>query len=239
MTFALQHEHPWNVAPREAIAIQYKLACYVCAEPLPQTPETIAGVDVSVRGDHVQTAIVVVAFPSLHVVDYTVWQGPVTFPYVPGLLSFREMPAILPALEQLHTTPDLFMTDSQGLAHPRRFGLGCHLGVLLDWPTLGVAKSRLIGTFAQLAAEKGSQSSLLDQDEQVGVVLRTRQDIKPVYVSIGHRITLDEAVSLTLACCPRYKIPEPTRLAHLLSKYGPGRFASRFGRKRERSTHTR
>jgi deoxyribonuclease V len=137
---------------------------------------------------------------------------------VPGLLSFREMPAILPALERLTIRPDVLMTDSQGRAHPRRMGLACHLGVLLDWPTVGVAKSKLTGDFDDLDAEKGSRAELVDRGEVVGVALRTRTDVKPVYVSVGHRITLDEAIALTLRCAPRYKIPEPTRHAHRLSR---------------------
>ena len=138
---------------------------------------------------------------------------------MPGLLSFREIPVILPALEKLTVRPDLLMTDSQGRAHPRRLGLGCHLGVMLDWPTLGVAKSRLTGRFGALGEAKGSRADLVHKGEVVGVALRTRANVKPVYVSVGHRITLDEAVALTLRCCPKYKIPEPTRQAHRLSRY--------------------
>jgi deoxyribonuclease V len=218
MQFNVHHEHPWNVSPREAVALQRRLAEMVRVAPLRQPVRTVAGVDVSVRGGRVQTAIVVVRLPELDVVDEAVWQGDVQYPYVPGLLSFREMPAILPALERLRVRPDVFMTDSQGLAHPRRLGLGCHLGVLLDWPTLGVAKSRLTGTYGPLGPEKGDAVPLLDRDEVIGMVLRTRQKVKPVYVSVGHRITLPEAVELTMACTTRYKIPEPTRLAHKLSK---------------------
>jgi deoxyribonuclease V len=218
MNFTVHHAHPWEVSPREAIAIQRDLAGKVRATPLPEPVSTIAGVDVSIRGDRFQTAIVVVSLPDLQVVDQTVWRGAVPFPYIPGLLSFREMPAIIPALENLKVVPDLFMTDSQGLAHPRRFGLACHLGVLLDRPAFGVAKSRLSGRYIEPNPEKGSTAPLADGDELLGAIVRTRSRIKPVYVSIGHRITLEEAVKLTLACSPRYKIPEPTRLAHLLSK---------------------
>lgn len=198
--------------------MQRRLAGEVRAEPLGRPVETVAGVDVSVRGDRVQTAIVVVRLPGLAVVDEAVWRGDVQYPYVPGLLSFREMPAILPALERLRVRPDVFMTDSQGLAHPRRFGLGCHLGVVLDWPTLGVAKTRFIGTHAEPGPEKGDAVPLFDDGEVIGSVLRTRRKVKPVYVSLGHRITLPEAVALTLACTSRYKLPEPTRLAHKLSR---------------------
>ena len=219
MTFALHHAHPWDVTPKEAIRIQKQLADEVHATPLEKPVGTVAGIDVSIRDDTAQAAIAVLQLPDLDVVDTVIYRCDVPFPYVPGLLSFREMPAILPALEQLTVRPDVLMTDSQGLAHPRRFGLACHLGVLLDWPTLGVAKSRLTGeSSGDLGIEKGSQVPLMDGGDQIGVLLRTRTDVKPVYVSIGHRMTLDDAVRITLACSPRYKIPEPTRQAHKLSR---------------------
>ncbi len=220
MHFEVHHSHRWDVSPKEAVVIQRALAAEVRIEPLPQRVETIAGVDVSIRGDLAQAAIVVLRFPELDVIDRAVWRAEVPFPYIPGLLSFREMPVILPALERLSVRPDVLMTDSQGLAHPRRFGLACHLGVMLDRPTLGVAKTLFVGTYAEPAPAKGSQSALIDKKsgDLLGTVLRTRANVKPVYVSIGHRITLDEAVALALACSPRFKIPEPTRQAHLLSR---------------------
>lgn len=219
MEFTLHHKHPWDVSPKAAIRIQKELAGEVNAVPLDGLVETVAGVDVSIRGDMAQAAIAVLRLPELELVDEAVYRCDVPFPYVPGLLSFREMPAILPALERLTTRPDVLMTDSQGLAHPRRFGLACHLGVVLDWPTLGVAKSRLTGRpQGDLGSAKGNRVPLVDKEEQVGVLLRTRTNINPVYVSIGHRITLDDAVRLTLDCSPRYKIPEPTRQAHKLSR---------------------
>lgn len=218
MQLDLHHSHPWEVSPREAIAIQRDLAARVQSRPLTQSIETIAGIDVSIRGDLAQTAIVVVRLPDLKVVDQAIWRDRVPFPYISGLLSFREMPVILPAMEKLNVRPDVLMTDSQGYAHPRRFGLACHLGVVLDWPALGVAKTRLIGRHEELGLEKGSEATLHHKGEIIGTVLRTRTNVKPVYVSIGHHITLDEAVDLTLACAPRYKIPEPTRLAHILSR---------------------
>jgi deoxyribonuclease V len=216
--FDIHHAHPWDLSPREAVALQRKLAAEVREEPLAGPVETVAGVDVSVRGDRVQTAVVVLRLPGLEVIDEAVWRGPVVFPYISGLLSFREIPAILPALERLHVRPDVFMTDSQGLAHPRRFGLACHLGVLLDRPTFGVAKTRLWGRYDDLGPEKGTTAPLCDKGQVIGAAVRTRAGVKPVFVSIGHRITLDEAVALTLACAPKYKIPEPTRLAHHLSR---------------------
>jgi deoxyribonuclease V len=222
LRFDLHHAHAWDVSPREAVAIQKELAARVRAEPLRQPVETVAGIDVGVRAGRLQAAVAVVQVSTLEVVDQAVWRGDVTFPYVPGLLSFRELPAVLPALEQLRVRPDVLMTDSQGLAHPRRFGLACHLGVLLDRPTLGVAKSRLTGTHAEPAQEQGSRTPLADRSgDVIGCVVRTRTGVKPVYVSIGHRITLAEAVALTLACAPRYRLPEPTRQAHRLSQTRP------------------
>jgi deoxyribonuclease V len=219
MTFELHHSHPWDVTPQEAIRIQKRLADAVRPTALDEPVATVAGIDVSIRDDTAQAAIAVLQLPDLDVIDSATHRCDVPFPYVPGLLSFREMPAILPALEQLTARPDVLMTDSQGLAHPRRFGLACHLGVLLDWPTLGVAKSRLTGEpTGPLATEKGARVPLVDEGEPVGVLLRTRTDVNPVYVSIGHRITLDDAVRITLDCSPRYKIPEPTRQAHKLSQ---------------------
>ncbi len=219
MEFMLHHAHPWDVSPREAVRIQKELAAEVEVLPLDGSVETVAGIDVSIRGDTAQAAVAVLRLPELEVVDEAVYRCDVPFPYVPGLLSFREMPAILPALERLATRPDVLMTDSQGLAHPRRFGLACHLGVVLDWPTLGVAKSLLTGRpQGELGAAKGSRVPLEHRGETVGVALRTRDRTNPVYVSIGHRMTLEDAVRLTLDCSPRYKIPEPTRRAHKLSR---------------------
>ncbi len=219
MDFALHHAHAWDVSPKEAVAIQKGLAAEVRREPLEKEVQTVAGVDVSIRGDLAQAAVSVVRLSNLDVVDEAVHRCAVPFPYVPGLLSFREMPAILPALEKLTVWPDVFMLDSQGRAHPRRFGLACHLGVLLDHPALGVAKSRLTGhPQKELGEEKGAHVPLVDKGETVGALVRTRARTKPVYVSVGHRITLEEAVDLTLRSSPRYKIPVPTRQAHKLSR---------------------
>lgn len=220
MPLQLHHAHDWDVPPKEAVVLQRALAGHVREVPLPAPPATVAGVDVSVRGDRVRTAIVVVGVDDGETRDAAVWEGDVAYPYVPGLLSFREMPAVLPALERLRVWPDVFMLDAQGRAHPRRFGLACHLGVLLDAPAFGVAKTRLTGTFEEPAPEKGAASALVHRGETIGTVLRTRTNIKPVFVSVGHRITLPEAVALTLRLSPRFKIPEPTRRAHRLSKYG-------------------
>jgi deoxyribonuclease V len=219
MTLSLQHEHAWDVSTDEAKAIQRRLVDEVEEAPLHEDVETVAGVDVSIRDDMAQAAVAVLSLPDLTVVDESIYRCEVPFPYVPGLLSFRETPPVLPALEQLSVTPDVLMTDSHGRAHPRRFGFACHLGVLLDRPTLGVAKSILVGEpGGTLDVEKGSRVPIVDDGETVGAVLRTRTDVNPVYVSVGHRLTLDDAVRLTLDCSPRYKIPEPTRQAHKRSR---------------------
>lgn len=218
MQLTIHHAHAWDVTPGEAVTIQRTLAPLVREEPLAAPPQTIAGVDMSVRGDQVQAAVVLVAYPALTVLEQATWQGQVEFPYVPGLLSFREVPAVLRALEQLSTLPDLIMCDAQGRAHPRRLGLACHLGVLLDLPTVGVAKSLLTGKHDPLGPNKGDQVPLYSGRETIGAVVRSRTQIKPLYVSVGHRITLPEAIDLTLACTTRYRLPEPTRQAHVVSK---------------------
>jgi len=219
MQTSLRYDHGWSVSPAEAKEIQHRLVSEVHETSLPDSIETIAGVDVSVRDEKAQAAVTVLRVSDLSVIDRAVHTCEVPFPYVPGLLSFREMPALLPALESIETSPDVIMTDSHGRAHPRRFGLACHLGVQLDWPVVGVAKSILTGTpKAELDSKKGSCVPLIDEGETIGCVLRTRTDVNPVYVSIGHRSTLDDAARLTLECSPRYKIPEPTRQAHMWSR---------------------
>lgn len=220
MNVRIKYVNRWDLTPREAIQVQRDMVPLSLDVRLTKPVTTVAGVDVSIRGDQAQCAIVVVEIPSMKVVDRALWKGDVQFPYIPGLLSFREMPAILPTLERLHVWPDAFMTDSQGRAHPRRFGLGCHLGVVLDWPTFGVAKSILTGRFENLPEEKGAHVPLIDKGEVVGEAVRTRDRTHPVYVSVGHLMTLEDAVALTLACTTKYKSPEPTRHAHNYSKYG-------------------
>lgn len=214
----LHHTHPWNVAPAQAVAIQRMLAAQVVETPLRAPVRTIAGADMSVKGTQVRAAVVLFSMDDLHVVDQAVWQGSVEFPYVPGLLSFREAPALLRVLDLLGDLPDLLITDSHGRAHPRRLGLASHLGVLLDRPVFGVAKSRLIGTHAAVPNVRGASVPLCDDGETVGMVVRTRAGVKPVFVSVGHRIALSEAVAITLQVTTRYRLPEPTRQAHLLSR---------------------
>jgi len=209
--------HPWNLSPTKAQALQRKLARRVRFE-VPERMETVAGLDISVRGEQGRAAAVVWHVDRQQVLERVVVEGTVSFPYVPGLLSFREVPLLLEVLAQLRTTPDVLMVDGQGLAHPRRCGLATHLGVLLDHPAVGVAKSRLFGRHAEPGPEKGSWTPLYDDGEVIGAVVRTRTGVRPVYVSVGHRMTLEAAVALTLRCTTRYRLPEPTRLADQLSR---------------------
>ena len=213
------YEHPWDVTPAEAVAIQERLRGAVVTEDDFSPVRHVAGVDVGfLRGNTVtRAAVVVLTFPDLQVVEQAVVQRPVTFPYVPGLLSFREAPAVLAALAQLAARPDLLLNDGQGLAHPRRFGLACHIGLLSGIPSIGVAKTRLVGQHEPVPPARGSWRPLWDGDEQVGAVLRTRDGVKPLYVSVGHRISLASAVQYVLACAPRYRLPETTRQAHRLA----------------------
>jgi deoxyribonuclease V len=210
--------HEWDVGPAEAQAIQRRLAPLVVRTGTPEHVRFIAGTDISVGGRESGgglAAVVVLRWPGLEPVEQVVVRAEVRFPYVPGLLSFRELPLLLPCFERLSTRPDLVIVDGQGIAHPRRFGIAAHLGLLLDLPTIGCAKSRLTGHPAgELAAEKGARVSLMDKGEVVGCALRTRAGTNPVFVSPGHRVGLAEAADWVLACTSRYRLPEPTRLAH-------------------------
>ena len=211
--------HPWELTPQEAIEIQKRLAPLVETEDRFSPPATVAGADVGFLdgGRTARAAAVVLSFPDLELLEQIVVTKPVTFPYIPGLLSFREVPALLDALAQLTNQPDLILCDAQGIAHPRRFGLACHLGLCSNVPTIGVAKSRLIGSFEEPSREKGSWSPLTHKDDVIGAVLRSRAGVKPLFISSGHRISLPTAIQLTLACTPKYRLPETTRLADRLA----------------------
>lgn len=206
--------HPWDVSPTEAREIQRQMRGRVLVRPLDRQPEIVAGVDVSVKDGRARAAVVLLSYPDLAPFQAVTAEMPVSFPYVPGLLAFREGPVTLAALEQLMDQPDVLIFDAQGLAHPRRMGLATHLGVLLDRPTVGCAKSRLCGEYQEPGEQKGSWTPLVDGDEVIGAVVRTRDGVKPVFVSIGHRVDLETAVSLVLSCAPRYRLPETTRWAH-------------------------
>ncbi len=210
--------HRWQVTPTRAIQIQRELADRVVHAPLPKDARWIAGADMAFAPDGRRCLAGVVVWDRRRqeVVEERLAVRVARFPYVPGLLSFREAPAVLAALRKVRRVPDVLMLDGQGLAHPRRMGLACHVGILAGTPTVGCAKSRLCGRFVEPGLARGSRSDLLDGDEVIGAVVRTRSDVRCVYVSVGHRATLDGAVSLVLDCCTRYRLPEPTRLAHQL-----------------------
>ncbi len=212
-------QHEWDVTPSQAREIQISLRDHVLAQDDFQPVRTVAGVDVGFepRGQTTRAAVVVLDFPGLEVLERRLTRQPTRFPYVPGLLSFRELPAVLNTLDDLCRTPDMLLCDGQGYAHPRRFGLACHLGILTDIPSIGVAKSRLIGSYPEPGQEKGNWSALSDLGETIGAVVRTRSNVSPVFISIGHRIGLESAIRMVLDCCPRYRLPETTRQAHRLA----------------------
>jgi deoxyribonuclease V len=214
-----QHKHSWPSSVKAARVIQEQLRDQVVVENTLGPVHTVAGVDVGFedKGKTTRAAVAVLSFPQLELVEQAVIREATRFPYVPGYLSFREVPAILAALARLKTRPDLVLCDGQGLAHPRRFGLACHLGVLTDLPTIGVAKSRLTGTHAEVPEKKGAWVPLRDGEEVIGAVLRTRDGVKPLYISAGHRVDLATAIEYVLRCTTRYRLPETTRWAHKLA----------------------
>ncbi len=211
--------HSWDLTPQQAINLQQELRQQIITTDQFGPVRYIAGVDVGFedRGNTTRAAVVVMACPELEVVASAIARQPTRLPYIPGLLSFREVPAVLQALEQLAQSPDLLLCDGQGYAHPRRFGIACHLGLLTGWPSIGVAKKRLIGTHHDVAPERGSQQYLYHQNEIVGVVLRNRAHVKTIYVSSGHKVSLESAVQWVEATTTRYRLPEPIRAAHKLA----------------------
>ncbi|MFC1997674.1 deoxyribonuclease V [Chloroflexota bacterium] len=219
------HKHGWNLNPKEAIQVQEELRSQVVFASLPLDHlRLIAGVDVGLpratrlaNSPVARAAIAVLDYNTMALLDQATAEIPVPFPYVPGLLSFREMPAILAALERLKMQPDVFLVDGHGYAHPRRFGLACHLGVWLDKPAIGCGKSILVGEQAPLENSRGSVASLQDGDETIGAAVRTRDGVKPVYVSVGHRTDLDSAIRIVLNCGRGVRLTEPVRLAHHLA----------------------
>jgi deoxyribonuclease V len=210
--------HEWDLSYKEAIEIQRRLASQVRFIAIKKKPKIIAGLDCafSKDGKRIFAAAVVIDMSDFSIIETTTASRKVGFPYIPGLLSFRETPACIDAIEKLKTRPDVFIVDGQGIAHPRRLGIASHIGLLINKPTIGCAKSRLIGTFEEPRSKKGSRNPLMDSGEEIGAVLRTRTDVKPVYVSVGHKCTLDDAISIVLGCTTKYRLPEPSRLAHQL-----------------------
>lgn len=218
----LKQLHPWDLSPREAIALQRELAVRVIREgDVPEcSVDFIAGADVAfdARNKRAVGAVVLLAYPSFEECERVVVETPITFPYVPGLLSFRETPVLAGAFERLTRAPDLLMADGHGYAHPRRFGFACHLGLLLDTPTIGVAKSRLIGSHGVVPDAAGGSTHLEDAGETIGSLLRTRERVRPVYISVGHRISLGAAERWVLSAARGFRVPAPTRLADRLSR---------------------
>jgi deoxyribonuclease V len=211
--------HGWDLTPKDAMALQEELRDRVICEDRIGTVQRVAGVDVGFEqdGNVTRAAVAVLSFPGLELQDSALARETTRFPYVPGLLSFREAPAVLEAFSRLRCAPDLLLYDGQGIAHPRRFGIASHVGLLLDLPSIGVAKTRLIGEHGRVPAAKGSWTPLTDGGEVIGAVLRTRTGVKPLFVSIGHRVSLEAAVHYVMACVTRYRLPETTRWAHHLA----------------------
>jgi len=211
--------HRWDVTYREAVAIQEELRgrLILRADGLPDPLRTVAGADISYdRGsDLFFAAVVLMNYPELTLLEEATFSARVSFPYIPGLLSFREGPPLIAAFAKLNQPPDLILFDGQGIAHPRGIGIAAHLGLILDRPAIGCAKSRLVGVHEPVGEKRGEWTELIHQEKKVGAVLRTRDRVKPIFVSPGHRVDLERAMALVLACCRGYRIPEPTRRAHL------------------------
>jgi deoxyribonuclease V len=216
--------HNWNIDIKKAIELQKSLAGLVCQRKFDKKIKTVAGVDCgftpSTGSGHcrdkknIVACIIVLSADTFEIIEAAYSVLPVTFPYIPGFLSFREAPVCLAAAEKLKTVPDCIIVDGQGIAHPRRLGLACHLGLFLDVPTIGCAKSRLIGDFTLPGLVKGSTSPLKDKGEIIGSVVRTRSNVKPVFVSVGNKCRLCDAIRIVLDCCVKYRLPEPSRIAH-------------------------
>ena len=209
--------HSWDLRPTDAVALQKELKSQLQLQPLAQPPRLVAGADLSFdkNSDTVFAGIVVLSLPDLQIVEERGLQTTAPFPYVPGLLSFRESPAILQVWQQLENKPDLLVLDGQGTAHPRGLGVACHLGLWLDIPTIGCAKTLLCGKFEMPDAERGSSSPIVYKNETIGAALRTKNRVNPVYVSPGNLINLQDSLDILLRCDGGYRVPEPTRRAHL------------------------
>jgi len=214
----IRNLHHWDVSCKEAIAVQKRLSGQVRQAPLRKPVRTVAGADVSYAKQRaeVYAAVLIFSFPDLVLTDQVLAADAVKFPYVPGLLSFREAPVLTKAFRKVRRKPDVIIFDGQGIAHPRGMGLASHMGLILDCPSIGCAKTRLVGIHPPLSETRGSSVPLTDQGRVVGGVVRTREHVKPVFVSPGHAVTLEESVRLVLGCCNGYKLPEPTRQAHIV-----------------------
>ncbi|MBF0498823.1 MAG: endonuclease V [Candidatus Riflebacteria bacterium] len=209
--------HPWNLTPAEAVELQRRLVKrLVLTNPLHHI-RFVAGIDCSCewRGSHIWAAAVIYDLAENRIVEIAGASGKAMFPYIPGFLAFREGPIVVQAIDRLKTAPDAFLFDGQGIAHPRRLGIAAHIGLRLGVPTVGVAKSRLIGEAMEPADEVGAHTPIIDRDEIIGALVRTKRGVKPLWISPGHLIDIAGAISLTLSGCRQYRLPEPTRLAHI------------------------
>jgi len=211
--------HNWDVTYGEAVQLQEELRKQLILFDDNHTSKikTVAGADISyARGDDLFfVAVVLLEYPTLKVLEKVSYSQRVTFPYIPGLLTFREGPPLLTAFERLNHVPDVVIFDGHGIAHPRRIGLASHMGLFLDVPTIGCAKKKLIGFYADPGPRRMDHTPLTIESETIGAVVRTKEKVKPVFISQGHRISLARAVDIALSCCTRYRLPEPTREAHL------------------------
>ncbi len=214
----LKNRHRWDVTYAQARDLQVQLAAQVRQTRIRKKIRTVCGLDCAFTKDarNAIAAAIVLNIADMSVLESQQALEPVPMPYIPGLLSFREAPACLAAVKKLNIEPDCFMIDGQGIAHPRRMGIAAHLGLFFDKPTVGCAKSRLIGTYKEPPKTKGSFEYLYDPktEDIIGAVLRTRTNVKPLFVSVGHRCTLDDTINIVLTCAVKYRLPEPTRLAH-------------------------
>ena len=219
MSLKFTHIHDWNLSSTEAKTIQLELAKQVIRYNKTGEINYVAGIDVGFDLKHKlsRAAVAVLSYPDLEFVESSKAELETVFPYIPGLLSFREIPVIIEALKKIKQIPDVILCDGQGIAHPRRFGLACHIGVLTNVPTIGVAKSRLIGKYESLSKDKGSKVSLTDKDEKIGSVIRSRTNVKPLFISIGHKLDLDKCLEIVWNCITKYRLPETTRFAHRLA----------------------
>jgi deoxyribonuclease V len=210
--------HAWDLTPDRASEIQLRIKSQVSATDGFTQIECIAGVDVSYKVHRGEAIVAVLSFPTLELIEHCTHVGDITFPYIPGLFSFREIPLLIPALEQIKTVPQLILADGHGIAHPNRLGLASHLGILTDIPTIGCAKSKFIGTYKDPLEQRGAYSFLYHEEERIGAVVRTRTNTKPVFVSTGHKISLEKAIEVVLMCTTKYRLPEPLRWAHRMGK---------------------
>ncbi len=213
-----KYEHPWDITPHEAIKLQKKLSSHIIISGRPSKIEMIAGIDIAFdKNSNIGfCGILIFTFPELKIIEERFCWGHISFPYIPGLLSFREAPLILELFKSLHHIPDCIILDGQGIAHPRRFGVASHVGLLLGLPSIGCAKSRLFGSFDEPALEEGSRTYIVDKDNfPIGIVLRARKNTRPVFVSPGHLVGIDDAADIVYSCADGYRIPAPTRFAHI------------------------